>query len=111
MIKIQKQQNNSTTKQNISVLTQNSSSESSSAAIRTATARELTEYEKSKLASIEDKAQQNKIEVIRLNGTRIKPDSETKTVNINVGDLAFKSAVTSKEIDSNELFFIKCSLD
>ena len=110
MIKIQKQQNNSTTKQNISVLSQNNSSESS-AAIRTATARELTEYEKSKLASIEDKAQQNKIEVIRLNGTRIKPDADTKTVNINVGDLAFKSAVTSKEIDSNELFFIKCSLD
>jgi hypothetical protein len=28
-----------------------------------------------------------------------------------MGKLAFKSAVTSDDIDSSELFFIKCELD
>ena len=79
--------------------------------IRTASERELSEYEKNKLASIEDKAQQNKLEVIRLNGERIPIDTNTKTANIKVGDLAFKSVVTDKDIDNNELFFIRCSLD
>jgi hypothetical protein len=109
MIKVQKQQNVATTAQNISSIRQTTSD--APVAIRSATASELTKYEKSKLAGIEDKAQQNKIEAIRLNGTRIKPDSNTKTVNINVGDLAFKSVVTPNELSSNELFFIRCSLD
>lgn len=80
-------------------------------AIRVASANELTNYEKNKLASIEAQAQQNKIEIIRVNGTRIPVNADTKTVNISVGDLAFKSAITSDEIDNNELFFIKCELD
>lgn len=109
MIKIQKQQNISTVKQNIPAVKQNTSTPA--AAIRAASATELTKYEKNKLAGIEAQAQQNKIEAIRINGNRIKPDSDTKTVNINVGDLAFKSAVTANEIDNNELFFIKCELD
>ena len=79
--------------------------------IRAASGSELTAYEKNKLAKIEEQAQQNKLEVIRLNGKRVTIDPGTKTANIKVGDLAFKSAVTSNEIDNNELFFIKCSLD
>lgn len=79
--------------------------------IRTASERELSDYEKTKLASIEDKAQQNKLEVIRLNGERVPIDTNTKTADIKVGNLAFKSVVTSKDIDNNELFFIRCSLD
>ena len=102
MIKVQKQQD---------ILAAQQNSPSVSVAIRAATASELTKYEKNKLASIEDNAQQNKIEVIEVNGTRLKSDPDTKTVNINVGDLAFKSAVSPTEIDNNELFFIKCSLD
>ena len=79
--------------------------------IRAASGSELTAYEKSKLAKIEEHAQQNKLEAIKLNGKRVTIDSDTKTANIKVGDLAFKSAVTSNEIDNNELFFIRCSLD
>ena len=93
MIKIQKQQNTPMT------------------VIRAATGSELTEYEKNKLASIEENAQQNKLEVIRVNGDRVTIDKETKTANINVGDLAFKSAIAPADVDSNELFFIRCSLD
>ena len=79
--------------------------------IRPASERELSEYEKTKLSTIEDKAQQNKLEVIRLNGERIPIDTNTKTADIKVGELAFKSVVTSNDMDKNELFFIKCSLD
>ena len=79
--------------------------------IRTASERELSEYEKNKLAAIEEQAQKNKLEVIRINGERVPVDTDTKTANIKVGDLAFKSVVTSDDIDSKELFFIRCSLD
>jgi hypothetical protein len=79
--------------------------------IRAASSKELSDYEKNKLAAIEDGAQQNKLEGIRLNGTRVDIEKDTKIANIKVGDLAFKSAVTSNEIDNNELFFIRCSLD
>ena len=79
--------------------------------IRAASERELSEYEKNKLATIEEKAQQNKLESIRINGERVPIDSETKTANIKVGNLAFKSVVTSNDLDNKELFFIKCSLD
>ena len=108
MIKIQKQQNISTSQQNIQSVKQNATAASS--AIRAASASELTKYEKDKLSGIEDKAQQNKIECFRINGNRVPIDSN-KTVNIDIGKLAFKSAVTSNDIDSNELFFIKCELD
>jgi hypothetical protein len=79
--------------------------------IRAASSKELSDYEKNKLASVEDGAQQNKLDGIRINGNRVPIDKNTKIANINVGDLAFKSAVTSNDIDNNELFFIKCSLD
>ena len=93
MIKIQKQQNTQTS------------------VIRSASEQELSKYEKNKLACIEDNAQQNKLEVVRVNGTRVPIDPATKTANIIVGDLAFKSVVTPNELDNNELFFIRCSLD
>ena len=93
MIKLQQQQNTNTS------------------VIRSASERELSTYEKNKLAGIEEQAQQNKLEVIRVNGNRIPIDADTKTANIKVGDLAFKSVVTSSDIDNKELFFIRCSLD
>lgn len=93
MVKIQKQQNTQTS------------------IIRSASERELSEYERAKLARIEDNAQQNRLEVIRVNGTRVPVDTDTKTANIKVGELAFKSVVTPTELDNNELFFIRCSLD
>ena len=80
--------------------------------IRAASGSELTEYEKNKLASVEDGAQQNKIEVIKLNGVRVPVDQETKTANINLNlqNLAFKSTITNKDIDDGSIFFIKCEL-
>ena len=93
MLKIQKQQNTAVSP------------------IRSATARELSNYEKNKLANIEEQAQQNKLEVIRLNGNRVPIDPETKSANIKVGDLAFKSTVAPSDLNSSELFFIRCSLD
>ena len=94
MIKIQKQQQNAP-------LT----------VIRAASGNELTNYEKKKLATIEDNAQQNKIESIKVNGKRAVIDPDTKAAHIELGGLAFKSAITSSELDTDELFFIKCELD
>jgi hypothetical protein len=85
--------------------------DSSATIIRAASSSELADYEKKKLVGIEEFAQQNKIETIRVNGRRVEVDKDTKTANINVGSMAFKSAVTSNDIDNNELFFIRCSLD
>lgn len=82
----------------------------SSSILRVASEREMSNYEKNKLAHIEEAAQKNKLEGIRLNGTRVKIDSETKIADINVGSLAFKSAVRPDDIDSSDLFFIRCEL-
>jgi hypothetical protein len=79
--------------------------------IRPASSKELTEYEKNKLAGIEDEAQRNKIETVRVNGVRVPVDEETKTANIKLGDLAFKSAISPEDLDTDEYFFIKCELD
>lgn len=79
--------------------------------IRAATGSELSNYEKNKLANIEDNAQKNKIEVIKVNGQRLPIDPINKEVRIDLGNLAFKSAVTPKELSADELFFIKCELD
>lgn len=102
MIKVQKQKQNN---QPIAV-------------IRAASGNELTNYEKKKLAGIEEQAQQNKIEVIRVrdkdnlaNCQKVQIDQYNKTAYIDLGNLAFKSAVTSNELDADELFFIKCELD
>lgn len=79
--------------------------------IRTATGHELSEYEKNKLANIEENAQANKIEVISINGQRVQLDPVQKEAKINLGNLAFRSAVGPVDIASDELFFIQCSLD
>jgi hypothetical protein len=77
--------------------------------IRAATGHELSTYEKNKLAKIEEYAQVNKIEVIKLNGNQL-PISN-KEVNIDLGALADKDAVTPSDISSKDLFFIKCMLE
>lgn len=79
--------------------------------IRAATGNELSNYEKRKLANIEDNAQENRIEVIRVNDQRLQIDPLNKEVKIDLGNLAFKSKVTSDDLSSDELFFIKCELD
>lgn len=79
--------------------------------IRAASGHELSNYEKYKLANIEENAQVNKIEAIRVNNKRVQIDPLTKEVNIELGDMAFKSEVTPKDLSANELFFIKCELD
>jgi hypothetical protein len=79
--------------------------------IRTATGNELSNYEKRKLANIEENAQENKIEVIRVNDQRLQIDPLNKEVRIDLGNLAFKSKVTPEDLSADELFFIKCELD
>ena len=79
--------------------------------IRAATGNELSNYEKHKLTSVEAGAQENKIEVIKVNGQRLKVDPLNKEVKIDLGDLAFKQKVTPADLSRDELFFIKCSLD
>lgn len=93
MIKIQKQQNAPIT------------------VIRAASGNELSNYEKNKLATVEEYAQENKIEVIKVNGKRASVDPETKAAQIELGTLAFRSTITESDLASNELFFIKCELD
>ena len=81
--------------------------------IRAATASELSNYEKRKLAAIEENAQENKIESISVNVDgniqQIKPLN--KDVTIELGKLANKSSITPADISSDDLFFIKCELD
>jgi predicted metalloprotease with PDZ domain len=79
--------------------------------IRAATGNELSNYEKRKLANIEENAQENKIEVIRINDQRLQVDPINKEVRIELGNLAFKSKVTPNDVSADELFFIKCELD
>lgn len=79
--------------------------------IRAATGNELSNYEKRKLANIEENAQENKIEIIKVNNQRLQIDPQTKEVNISLGDLAFKNKITSEDISAEELFFIQCELN
>lgn len=79
--------------------------------IRAATGNELSNYEKNKLANIEENAQRNKLETIIINGQRVPIDTTNKEANIELGDLAFKAKVTADDIDSNDIIFIRCELD
>ena len=79
--------------------------------IRAASGNELTNYEKKKLASIEENAQENKIEAIRVNGTRAAIDPDTKIADITLGNLVFKNTITQDDLDPNECFFIRCELN
>jgi hypothetical protein len=78
--------------------------------IRAATGNELSNYEKNKLANIEPNAQENKIEVIKLNGERLPIDSANKEVRIDLGELSKKDKITEKEISDDDLFLIMCEL-
>jgi hypothetical protein len=79
--------------------------------IRAATGNELSNYEKRKLANIEERAQENKIEVIKVNDQRLPIDPLNKEVRIDLGSLAFKNKVSPEDISAEELFFIQCELN
>jgi hypothetical protein len=88
--------------------------EKSIVVIRTATPHELSNYEKWKLESIEDGAQVNKLEMIRIE-TPSKKEAfssiENKTAVVELGELALKNKVTPEDLSQEELFLIECSLD
>lgn len=81
--------------------------------IRTATPHELSNYEKWKLESIEEGAQVNKLEMIRVE-TPSKKEAfasiENKTAKIELGELALKDRVTPEELSLEDLFLIECAL-
>ena len=79
--------------------------------IRAASGYELSAYEKRKLSSIEAHAQENKIEIISINGERQYLDPINKEVKINLGKLANKDKIAPADISADELFFIKCELE
>ena len=79
--------------------------------IRTATGSEFSNYEKRKLANIEDRAQENRKEVNRVNDQRLPINPLNKEVRIDLGDLAFQQKVKPSDISTEELFFIKCAID
>jgi ABC-type Zn uptake system ZnuABC Zn-binding protein ZnuA len=79
--------------------------------IRAATGNELSNYEKRKLKTIEDNAQENKIEVIKVNNKVMPVDKLNKEVRIDLGELSQKDTITSNEISEDDLFWIKCELD
>lgn len=82
--------------------------------IRTATPHELSNYEKWKLENIEEGAQVNKLEMIRIE-TPSKKEAfssiENKTAVVELGELALKNKITSEDLSQEELFLIECSLD
>lgn len=81
--------------------------------IRAASGKELSEYERHKLANIEKNAQENKIEVISLNvdGHKQQIEPLNKEVQINLGSMALKSNVAPADLSTEDLFVIKCELD
>lgn len=81
--------------------------------IRAATGNELSTYEKRKLASIEENAQENKIELVSLNigGQKQRLNAVNKEVEISLGSLASKSSVSPADISLKEAFYIKCELE
>ena len=64
--------------------------------IRTASSHELSSYEKAKLANIEEDAQENKIESIKINDKRLQIDADNKEVNITLGELAFRDNIDTE---------------
>lgn len=81
--------------------------------IRTATPKELSNYEKWKLRNVEEGAQVNKIETIRLETPSKKEafiNIENKVAKIELGELALKDRITPEEISPEDLFLIECAL-
>jgi hypothetical protein len=81
--------------------------------IRSATGNELTNYEKRKLANVEENAQENKIEAINLtiDGNKQWLEPKNKEVDIELGRLALKDTLLPTDLSSDETFFINCVLD
>ena len=81
--------------------------------IRAATGAELSEYETRKLASVEQNAQENRLEAVSLNidGNKQQLEPLNKEVTINLGGLALKNKITDADISHEDLFIIKCELD
>ena len=81
--------------------------------IRTATPHELSKYEKWKLKNIEEGAQVNKLETVKV-VTPSKKEAfasiENKTAKIELGELALKSKVTPEDLSPEEMFLIECTL-
>ena len=77
--------------------------------IRAASGHELSTYEKRKLANLDPNAQENKIEVIKVNGQAQPIDIENKEVNIDLGKIAFADEIKPDDI-SDDLFLIKCEI-
>ena len=81
--------------------------------IRTASPQELSNYEKWKLENVEEGAQVNKLELIKV-VTPSKKEAFTsidnKVATIKLGELALKDKITAKEISPEELFLIECAL-
>jgi ABC-type Zn uptake system ZnuABC Zn-binding protein ZnuA len=82
------------------------------AIIRSATAGELSEYQKRKLDGIEENAQENKIEMVNLSvdGAARRLEPVNKEITIDVGKLATKSTITPADVASEELFYITCDI-
>ena len=82
--------------------------------IRTATPHELSSYEKWKLENIEEGAQVNKLEMVRVvtpSKKEIFTSIENKTAKIELGELSLKSKVAPEDISPEELFIIECALE
>jgi hypothetical protein len=81
--------------------------------IRAASAQELSAYEKYKLTTIEEHAQQNKLENIKLdiNGKKSIVDITNKEATIELGELAVQNDISPINISDQEVFFIECALD
>lgn len=81
--------------------------------IRTASAQELTNYEKYKLKTIEENAQENKIENIKLdiNGQSSFASITNKEAVINLGELSLRNEVSPTDISTDEIFIIECALN
>ena len=81
--------------------------------IRSASAHELSNYEKRKLQNIEENAQENKIEVIKLNvnGENLHTSIVNKEAVIDLGELALQNKVSPENLSTEDLFFIKCTLE
>ena len=82
--------------------------------IRSASPKELSNYEKWKLKNVEEGAQVNKLEMIKVE-TPSKKEAfvsvENKTAKIELGELALKSKITPEEISPEDLFLIECALE
>lgn len=82
--------------------------------IRTATPQELSDYEKWKIKNIEEGAQVNKIEAIRImtsSNKEVFSSIDDKVATIELGDIALKSRITPDDLSSEELFLIECALE